>query len=73
MAGLTDRQLVDLYFHARDDEGKLKVPAAEAPAARPMTPDEEDHMMEAMALSLGMSQDKVDAIKERARARRTKG
>ena len=60
-AALTDRQLVDLYCHPRDREGRIK-PRVEARTATPETAAAE---LMAFASAFGLETAALDAIRRR--------
>lgn len=67
IAKLTDRQIVDLYFHKRDKHGVVE-PEGYLPDSTPM---QEDLSMMTLGKALGIPSDKLKELKRRADERRT--
>lgn len=68
IAHLTDRQIVEIYGHARDKEGRLETVGGRVDVA--MTPEQEDRMMEQFARSAGVSESEIADLKRRAAEKR---
>lgn len=61
IAELTDRQIYDLYFHPRDEHGRIKV-RHEVPARETLSPDEERAILFGMGSSLGIPLEQLNGL-----------
>jgi hypothetical protein len=60
IARLTDRQILDIYYHKRDKEtGAIEPPPVEADASRPPTLESELFALRQLAAALNMKPDNV--------------
>lgn len=71
IAGLTDRQIYDLYCHPRDKEGRIDTASGRFGGAGEMTADQEDQAMRQLASALHMTEKQVRELQERAHAKRS--
>lgn len=72
IGGLTDRQIIDLYHHPRDEEGRIR--PRRKPARRELTPEQAENQALAAAVAFGCTQAQIDKLKARiAAARKERG
>lgn len=64
IADLTDWQIKELYFHATDENGKIKIPEPVTEAAE-VTSEQADLIIAEIAKAFRIAPEKVEALKRR--------